>query len=132
MRCTFCGTGLARDATRCWLCHAGVDPSAPDDGPADLDFLPHPAHVWTGPLARAPVVHAAPDPVLAPEYPRPRGGGFSFRGEIRILMTLLVVLTAVLPYAATGSQRILLLFGVPFGLMAIWSLKHIWRRARFG
>ena len=132
MRCTFCGTGLARDATRCWLCHAGVDPSAPDDGPADLDFLPHPAHVWTGPLARAPVVHAAADPVLAPEYRRPRGGAFSFRGEIRILMTLLVVLTAVLPYAATGSRRILLLFGVPFGLMAIWSLKHIWRRARFG
>jgi hypothetical protein len=132
MRCTFCGTGLARDATRCWLCHAGVDPSAPDDGPADLDFLPHPAHVWTGPLARAPVVHSAPDPVLAPEYSRPRSGVFSFRGEIRILMTLLVVLTAVLPYAATGSRRILLLFGVPFGLMAIWSLKHIWRRARFG
>ena len=57
MRCTFCGTGLSRDATRCWICHAGVEPGAAEDGPADLDFLPHPAHVWTGPLARAPVVH---------------------------------------------------------------------------
>jgi hypothetical protein len=132
MRCTFCGTGLARDSTRCWLCHAGVDPSAPEDGPADLDFLPHPAHVWTGPLARAPVVHGGPGPVLVHEYPRPRGEVFTFRGEIRILMTLLAVLAAVLPYAATGSQGILLMFGVPFGLMAVWSLKHIWRRARFG
>jgi hypothetical protein len=132
MRCTFCGTGLARDATRCWLCHAGVEPGAPEDGPADLDFLPHPAHVWTGPLARAPIVKGDTDPVTRPTDPRWRGGIFSFRSELKTLMTLLVLLTAVMPYAATGSRMILLVFGVPFGLMAIWSLKHIWRRARVG
>jgi hypothetical protein len=132
MRCTFCGTGLARDATRCWLCHAGVDPSAPDDGPADLDFLPHPAHVWTGPLARASIVSPQPDPVAALGHPRSRFGLFNLRSEIRIILTLLVVLTAVLPYAATGSRAMLLAFGLPFGLMALMSLKHIWRRARLG
>jgi len=49
-----------------------------------------------------------------------------------MVMTLLAVLAAILPYAATGSSRVLLTFGVPFGLMAVWSLKHIWRRARVG
>jgi len=132
MRCTFCGTGLARDATRCWLCHAGVDPGAPDDGPADLDFLPHPAHVWTGPLARAPVVHQDRNPGRSRQSSRWGTEIFSFRGEIKLLMTLLAVLAAILPYTATGNRGVLLLFGVPFGLMAIWSLKHIWRRARVG
>ena len=47
-------------------------------------------------------------------------------------MTLLVVLAAILPYAATGSQRMLVSFGLPFGLMALLSLSHIWRRARIG
>ena len=131
MRCTFCGTGLARDATRCWLCHAGVEPGAPNDGPADLDFLPHPAHVWTGPLARAPVA-LADHRVRKPVSSRWRAGVFTFRGEIKMLMTLLVVLAAILPYAATGSRTILVLFGAPFGLLAVWSLKHIWRRARVG
>lgn len=132
MRCTFCGTGLARDATRCWLCHAGVEPGALDNGPADMDFLPQPAHVWTGPLARAPVAVKDPHPLRPPAYSRWRAGVFTFRGEIKLIMTLLVVLAAILPYAATGSRMILLLFGAPFGLMAVWSLKHIWRRARVG
>lgn len=132
MRCTFCGTGLARDATRCWLCRAGVEPGAPDDGPADLDFLPHPAHVWTGPLARAPIALKDPHPAHSLVYSRWRAGVFTFRGEIRMIMTLLVVLAAILPYAATGSRMILLLFGVPFGLMSVWSLKQLWRRARVG
>jgi hypothetical protein len=57
---------------------------------------------------------------------------FSFRGEIKMLTALLAVLAAILPYTATGNRRILLVFGVPFGLMAIWSLRHIWRRARLG
>jgi hypothetical protein len=61
-----------------------VEPGAPDDGPADLDFLPHPAHVWTGPLARAPVVHE-PD--------------------------------------KAGRSRL---------SSAVWSLTHMWRRARVG
>jgi hypothetical protein len=132
MRCTFCGTGLARDATRCWLCHAGVEPGAQEDGPADLDFLPHPAHVWTGPLARAAGARADQDRVTRPRRFRRGGGVFRFRGEMRMFMTLLVVLAAVLPYAATGSQRMLLSFGLPFGLMALWSVSHIWRRARIG
>ncbi len=131
MRCTFCGTGLARDATRCWLCHAGVRADAPEDGPADLDFLPHPAHVWTGQLAPARIVleHRNPRPSV---YSRWRTGIFTFRSEIKMIMALLVVLAAILPYAATGSSRVLLVFGVPFGLMAVWLLKHIWRRARAG
>jgi hypothetical protein len=56
----------------------------------------------------------------------------TFRGEIRMIVTLLVLLAAVLTYAATGSGSVLLLLGAPFGLMAVWSLKHIWRRARVG
>lgn len=132
MRCSFCGTGLARDATRCWLCHAGVDPAAPADGPADLDFLPHPAHVWTGQLAPGPVVHAAPHRARQPVSSRWRTGTFAFRGEVKMFMTLLVLLAAILPYAATGNRTVLLLFGAPFALMAVWSLKHIWRRARIG
>jgi hypothetical protein len=73
-----------------------------------------------------------PDPVHRPVYSRWRRGIFTFRGEIKMIMTLLVVLAAILPYAATGNRTVLLLFGVPFGLMAVWSLKHIWRRARVG
>ncbi len=132
MRCTFCGTGLARDATRCWLCHAGVRPGASADGPADLDFLPQPAHVWTGQLEPAPIAVQARNLVRPRVYSRWRDGIFTFRGEIKMVMTLLAVLAAILPYAATGSSRVLLTFGVPFGLMAVWSLKHIWRRARVG
>jgi hypothetical protein len=49
-----------------------------------------------------------------------------------MFMTLLVLLAAILPYAATGNRTVLLLFGAPFALMAVWSLKHIWRRARIG
>ena len=131
MRCMFCGTGLAGDATRCWLCHAGVQPGASEDGPADLDFLPHPAHVWTGQLAPAPIAVQARNPVRPRVYSRWRDG-ISTRGDIKMIMTLLAVLAAILTYAATGSSRVLLTFGVPFGLMAVWSLKHIWRRARAG
>lgn len=49
-----------------------------------------------------------------------------------MLIILLVLLAAILPYAATGNQNVLLVFGIPFGLMGMWSLKHIWRRARLG
>ncbi len=132
MRCTFCGTGLARDATRCWLCHAGVRPDAPEDGPADLDFLPHPAHVWTGQLAPAPTPRKTSNRGRPPASLRWRAGIFTFRGETKMIMTFLAVLAAILPYAATGNRRILLLFGLPFGLIAVWSFKHIWERARVG
>jgi hypothetical protein len=47
-------------------------------------------------------------------------------------MTLLALLAAILPYAATGSRTILVAFGVPFTLVAVWSMKLIWRRARLG
>jgi hypothetical protein len=61
-----------------------------------------------------------------------RDGVFTFRGEIRLFVTLLALLAAILPYAATGNRTILVAFGVPFALVAVWSLKHIWRRARLG
>jgi hypothetical protein len=131
-RCKFCGTGVAADATRCWLCHAGVEPDAVQEGPDDLAFLPHPAHVWTGPLARAPAVHKDPDPRSRPVFSRWHGGVFTFRGELRLLITLIVALLAVLPYAATGSRMVLLLSAVPIGLMATWTMKHVWRRHRVG
>jgi hypothetical protein len=131
MRCSFCGTGLAHDATRCWLCHAGVEPGAPADGPADLDFLPHPAHIWTGQRSAASPPRE-PRGARRPGTPRWRDGVLTFRGEIRLFVTLLALLAAILPYAATGSRTILVAFGVPFALVAMWSLKHIWRRARLG
>jgi hypothetical protein len=131
-RCKFCRTRVAADATRCWLCHAGVDADSVQEGPDDLAFLPHPAHVWSGPLARAPVVLKDPNAVRRAAFSRWHAGALAFRGETRLLITLIVVLMAVAPYAATGSRTVLLLFGAPFGLMAMWTLKHVWRRARVG
>jgi len=129
-RCKFCATRVAADATRCWLCHAGVEPSMIEEGPDDLAFLPHPAHVWTGPLARAPVVHAEPDAFRGSPFSWWRGGGLASRGELKLLIMLLAMLAAAVPYSITGSRTALILFAAASGLSAKWVLKHVWRRDR--
>lgn len=129
-RCKFCATRVAANATRCWLCHAGVEPSTIEEGPGDLAFLPHPAHVWTGPLARAPMVHSTePDALPRTGFSRWLGR-LAARGEIQLMAMLLAMLAAALPYAATGNRATLLLFAAPFGLFATWALRHVGRRGR--
>lgn len=128
-RCKFCATRVAADATRCWLCHAGVEPSMIEEGPDDLAFLPYPAHVWTGPLARAPVSQRQPEVLPGAVFSRWRGR-LAFRGGIGLLIVLLAMLVAAVPYALTGSRPTLLLFASTVGLLAMWALSHVWRRDR--
>jgi len=129
-RCDFCATRVAADAQRCWLCLAAVAPSMIEEGPDDLAFLPHPAHVWTGPLARTPVVHTEPDALPRAAFSRWRGGRSASRGELKLLIMLIAMLAAAVPYTVTGSHTALLLFAAPFGLSAMWVLRHVWRRDR--